>query len=269
MQLSLFGGTFLRLADDGTPVPLDEPRFGAGTKSPWAAEAAGFNVHAGVTIHAGDREGLERLLRYCARPPFSLERLSLLPDGRVAYLLRAPRRNGATHLVLDPIAFLARIAALIPPPRFPLVRLAGVLAPHSSWRRAVVSRGGASSTLPSATPPTNKQAKKKTVAASPLFNDDAEMSPERRPAPETPEPNGPRTSLGAAVVKPVGARIDWASLLRRIYLEDVLACPCGGRRRIIADIQERDVIVAILAHLRLPTEPPPVARARSPSFEAA
>jgi hypothetical protein len=134
MQLSLFGGAFLRLTDDGTPVPLEQPRFGAGTKSPWAAEAAGFNVHAGVTIHrslrsrfgvptvaarpsplhAGDREGLERLLRYCARPPFSLERLSLLPDGRVAYLLRTPRRNGATHLVLDPIAFLARIAALIP-----------------------------------------------------------------------------------------------------------------------------------------------------------
>ena len=31
-----------------------------------------------------------------ARPPFSLERLSILADGRVAYLLRKPRRNGAT-----------------------------------------------------------------------------------------------------------------------------------------------------------------------------
>jgi len=75
MQLSLFGGTFLRLAGDGTPVPLDEARFRTGTKSPWAAETAGFNVHAGVVIHAGDREGLERLLRYGARPPFSLERI--------------------------------------------------------------------------------------------------------------------------------------------------------------------------------------------------
>jgi hypothetical protein len=46
-----------------------------------------------------------------------------------------------------------------------------------------------------------------------------------------PEPHGPRTSLGGGVVQPVGARIDWASLLRRVYLEDVLACPCGGRRR--------------------------------------
>jgi hypothetical protein len=54
-----------------------------------------------------------------------------------------------------------------------------------------------------------------------------------------------------------------------VYPEDVLACPCGGRRRIVADISERDVIVALLAHLGLPTEPPPIARARSPSFDAA
>jgi hypothetical protein len=30
----------------------------------------------------------------------SLERLSILPDGRVAYALRKPRKNGGTHLVL-------------------------------------------------------------------------------------------------------------------------------------------------------------------------
>ena len=170
----------------------------------------------------------------------SLSTAALLPRVRTSppSPLRTPRRNGATHLVLDPIAFLARIAALIPPPQFPLVRLAGVLGPHSSWRRAVVSRGGARSTLPAATTPAKKCTKKKTVAASPVFSDPAEMPSDRRPASETPElePNAPLTSLGAGVVKPVGARIDWASLLRRVYLEDVLACPCGGRRRILADI---------------------------------
>ncbi len=103
MQLSLFGGTFLRLDDDGTPLPLDDDeRFGTAAKSPWVAKASGFDVHAGVTVRQGDREGLGRLLRYCARPPFALERISLLPDGRVAYLLRKPRNNGATHRVADP-----------------------------------------------------------------------------------------------------------------------------------------------------------------------
>lgn len=91
-------------------------------------------------IRAGDRTGLERLGRYGARPAFSLERLSLLPDGRVAYQLRKARRTGATHLVLAPVHFLARIAAIVPPPRFPLVRFAGVLAPGSRWRARVVPR---------------------------------------------------------------------------------------------------------------------------------
>jgi hypothetical protein len=52
-------------------------------------------------------------------------------------------------------------------------------------------------------------------------------------------------------------------------LEDVLACACGGRRSIVADITERDVVVAILAHLGLPAEAPPIARARSPGWGAA
>ena len=32
---------------------------------------SGFSVDAGVCIEAHDRAALERLLRYCARPPFS------------------------------------------------------------------------------------------------------------------------------------------------------------------------------------------------------
>ena len=92
MQLSLFGSTFLRLAGDGEPVPLalDDARFRAAGKGPWVAEASRFNVHA---VRAGDREGQERLCRYGARPPFRLERLSILPDGRMAYLPRTQLGN--------------------------------------------------------------------------------------------------------------------------------------------------------------------------------
>ena len=35
----------------------------------------GFSLDAAVRIAGPDRAGLERLLRYCARPPFALERL--------------------------------------------------------------------------------------------------------------------------------------------------------------------------------------------------
>ena len=36
---------------------------------------SGFSVDTSVCIAAHDRAGLERLLRYCARPPFAMERL--------------------------------------------------------------------------------------------------------------------------------------------------------------------------------------------------
>ena len=39
----------------------------------------------------------------------------------------------------------------------------------------------------------------------------------------------------------------------RIDLLDVLACPCGGRRAIVGAISDREVVVAILAHLGLPS----------------
>jgi copper homeostasis protein CutC len=36
--------------------------------------SAGFSVDASVRIKGEDRAGIERLVRYCARPPFALER---------------------------------------------------------------------------------------------------------------------------------------------------------------------------------------------------
>jgi hypothetical protein len=69
--------------------------------------------------------------------------------------------------------------------------------------------------------------------------------------------------LGAATPKPW---LDWATLLRRTYDLDVLACPCGGRLRFIALVTEREAIVPLLESLGLPTTPPVRARARSPTL---
>ena len=38
-------------------------------------ENSGFSLNANLRIEAHDREGLERLIRYCARPVFASERL--------------------------------------------------------------------------------------------------------------------------------------------------------------------------------------------------
>lgn len=40
-----------------------------------AYQHSGFSVDAGVRFEADDRAVLERLLRYCARSPFAMERL--------------------------------------------------------------------------------------------------------------------------------------------------------------------------------------------------
>ncbi len=52
-----------------------------------------------------------------------------LRDDSVAYRLKRPRRGGATHRVLRPLEMMARLAALVPPPRVPLLRYHGYLAP--------------------------------------------------------------------------------------------------------------------------------------------
>src|SRR6267378_3386627 len=73
-----------------------------------------------------------------ARGPLSLERLSALPDGRLAYRMKRASPTGETHLVLSPVAFLRRMAALVPPPRANLVRYFGVFASNARVRPRVV-----------------------------------------------------------------------------------------------------------------------------------
>ena len=72
---------------------------------------------------------------YVSRPPVSIERLALTAQGQVRYRLKTPYRDGTTHIVLEPVDFMARLAALVPPPRVHLTRYHGVFAPPSARRR--------------------------------------------------------------------------------------------------------------------------------------
>jgi hypothetical protein len=83
---------------------------------------------------AHQRDKLERLCRYIARPAVSEKRLSLLDDGRIRYELKTPYRDGTTHVIFEPLDFLARLAALVPAPRVNLTRFHGVFAPNSKHR---------------------------------------------------------------------------------------------------------------------------------------
>ena len=102
-----------------------------------AARAGGFSLHAGIDIQPGQRQKLERLCRYVSRPPVAVERMALTSSGHVRYTLKTPYRDGTTHIVLEPLDLMARMAALVPPPRRHLMRFHGVFAPHSKLRAAV------------------------------------------------------------------------------------------------------------------------------------
>ena len=105
-----------------------------------AVEHEGFNLHASVRIAAEDDCGRERLCRYGARPPFSLERLRRLPGGRVAYRVKKLGAGRAKHREMTPLELLARLAALVPPPRYPLTRFHGVQPSFDAAGRTEIVR---------------------------------------------------------------------------------------------------------------------------------
>jgi hypothetical protein len=69
------------------------------------------------------------------------QRLSLTPTGKVRYQLKTPFRNGSTHVIFEPLDFIAKLAALVPKPRVSLTRFHGVFAPNSKHRAAITPSG--------------------------------------------------------------------------------------------------------------------------------
>lgn len=127
------------LGPELAPLEDERPRPEAIRRAPLCAEAEGFNLHAAVSIRDDQRDRLEHLARYLARPPISNDRLSLLDDGTVALRLKRPRASdGATHVLLHPFELLSRICALMPRPHLNSTLYSGVLAANASWRPHVV-----------------------------------------------------------------------------------------------------------------------------------
>ena len=89
-------------------------------------------------MHGRDKKQLKRLCRYLMRPPLAEEHLQELPDGGLQLLLKKPWRDGTTSVVFEPLDFVARLVAAIPPPRAHMFRFHGVLAPHAKLRSLVV-----------------------------------------------------------------------------------------------------------------------------------
>ena len=111
----------------------------------------GFSLDASVRIHGSDRAGRERLLRYCARPPFALDRLRIERESggqaddagvrRVVYQPARPTPDGRPVLALSPLEFLEALSRLSPPPCVHRHRYHGVLAPNARLRPHVIALG--------------------------------------------------------------------------------------------------------------------------------
>jgi hypothetical protein len=89
------------------------------------------------TIAPAPFRNRQRLLRYCARPPFALERLELLDADHVVYRLPKPQGDGTA--ALTPLELIDHLAALIPPPRRHRHRRA--LAPNAPLRAVAIAFG--------------------------------------------------------------------------------------------------------------------------------
>jgi hypothetical protein len=170
-------------------------------------KVSGFSLHAGVSARADERKKLERLCRYISRPAIAEKRLSLTPNGNIRYQLKTPYRDGTTHVIFEPLDFMARLAALIPRPRANLTRFHGVFAPNSKHRALV-------------TPSKRGKSAKRQIKGD-----------ERSPVEQH-------------------AAMTWAQRLKRVFNIDISICEeCGGAVRVIASIEDPDVIKQILSHL--------------------
>ena len=255
-----------------------------------SARVDGFSLHAGTHVRADDREGLEYLCRYGARGPFSLERLSLLPDGRVRYALRRPwpTAQGVTSLTFEPLAFLRRLALLIPPPYQHLVRYHGIFGPNSRWHpRVPESRfevapdpAEVTDAIPpsSATPVTREPSSERREQAPGEGREQVpELAAHRRGASSSVKPPSLAPS-GEALAEPPALKegpgsnsryIPWADLLRRVFAFEVLVCGrCSGPMTVISYLTDPKVLEKILTHLGLPTCAPATAPARCLDAEA-
>jgi hypothetical protein len=88
------------------------------------ADISGFSLHAAVRCRADDRQALEQLCRYITPPALANERVQCTATDQVVLKLKIAWRDGTTNLVMSPLEFMQRLAALVPRLRLPFRSLA-------------------------------------------------------------------------------------------------------------------------------------------------
>jgi hypothetical protein len=183
----------------------------AGNMRSW--KHSGFSVDISVRIEKGDKAGMQRLIEYVARCPFSLTRMvSQTKDGKILYRASHPNcipfpLSGDASLLkgiprnfehFDPLDFLAEVTQHIPNKGEHQIRYYGW---YSNKKRGLQEK---------------KPKVGKIVGITPFQHK---------------------------------CQLIWAALIKAVYEVDPLKCPrCGGTMKIISFIKDDSVIERILKH---------------------
>ncbi|MBJ7259720.1 MAG: transposase [Chthoniobacterales bacterium] len=173
---------------------------------------SGFNIHRSQRVPPGHREDMERLAQYIIRNPFSLEKMRPNSSGdSIIYRSGMNPKIGRNFEVFSPCDFIARTTQHIPDKSFQLVRYYG-------WY-------------------SNKMRGQRFKRA---------------------EPEAGLADAGGEVIEvsePKPRRIPskkWRELIKKVWEADPLLCPhCQNEMRIVALIDQANVIERILRHLGL------------------
>ena len=197
-------------------------------------------LHANTWVAPRDRDRLEALCRYAARPAVSESRLAEQRDGQIGYALKRRYRDGTTAVVMTNAVLMERLCALVPPPRKHLVTYHGALAPAAGLRPKVVPRqtaaGAAAGCRHGASDGGDSEAAGADDAATTTASAIAAVcrqQAERRARVRL------RASHRGGQSRSRRRRLPRADLLRRVFGIDVLVCPqCAGPRRVLAAIHD-------------------------------
>jgi hypothetical protein len=181
-------------------------------------------VDGSVKVGEGDRGGLERLVRYMARPAVSFERVSYDEHTGEVTVRSAKKQDGVRPVVAryQVLTFLALLVLHVPPSGMHMVRYYGWYSSRGRAARKVrlglarVEAGQGDGQVPGAL----------NTAASPT-------AAERR--------------------------LRWAQLIKSVFETDPLECGhCGGQMKFVAvtTSSQPTVIDRLLTHLGLDSEDP-------------
>jgi len=146
-------------------------------------------------------------------------------DGQVRVHFKKPNRFGATYAQMSPHTFLARLCALVPPPRAHTVLYYGVLSAHHGLGSAVVPHADEPAPEP------------KQLA---LFVPRGHVE-----LPAT------TTLLEAQLRDAAPSRLSWMRLLARVFRIDIFVCArCSGPMKVTRFVTTPEEIAAAWACAR-------------------